>query len=101
MFNYNVIERKEMKVMCSIRERVQIANKQFYTLEDTRKIIGVSYKTIKPLWDELVLKLKTERKMNIPGYGIRSSIVREFFGIDYDQLIREYEFERKLEDDRK
>lgn len=78
--------------MCTIIERVKLANKQYYTLEDTRKIMAISYKTMKPMWDEFV-KYLNSKNINVPKYGIRSAVVREYFGIDLEQLMREYNFE--------
>lgn len=78
--------------MCSIEERVRLANRQYYTLEDTRKIMGVSYKSLKPGWDEFIEDLK-DKGIRAPRYGIKAETVRNYFGIDLDQLMREYNFE--------
>lgn len=79
--------------MTSIEERVSIASKQFLTFSDTCRLLSVAYRTLKPDWDEFLALLKSQGK-RIPKYGVKASLVLDYFDVDYDQLMREYNFDK-------
>lgn len=83
--------------MTSIEERVSIASKQFLTFSDTCRLLSVAYRTLKPDWDEFLAMLRSQGK-RIPRYGVKASLVLDYFDIDYDQLMREYNFDKIKKD---
>ncbi len=94
-YNVNVKERRTH--MTSIEERVSIASKQFLTFSDTCRLLSVAYRTLKPDWDEFLAMLRSQGK-RIPRYGVKASLVLDYFDIDYDQLMREYNFDKIKKD---
>lgn len=94
-YNANVKERRTH--MTSIEERVSIASKQFLTFSDTCRLLSVAYRTLKPDWDEFLALLKSQGK-RIPKYGVKASLVLDYFDIDYDQPMREYNFDKIKKD---
>ena len=81
--------------MCTTNEKIMLCSKTHMNLNDVTKVLGSSYKTLRPEWNKLVSRVQKEGHI-VPKYGIKAGTVLEFFEIDVDQLIRLAEYEKKL-----
>lgn len=79
--------------MTPATEKLKRCSKTHMRKYDVILVMDSSYKTINPEWNRLVEHCK---KNNIPvtGHGIKASIVMDWFGIDYQQIIRAAEAEK-------
>ena len=81
--------------MCSTQEKILLCSKTHMTLNDVTKVLGSSYKTLRPEWNKLVNQVKKEGKI-VPKYGVKTERVLNYFEIDINQLLRLDEYEKKL-----
>lgn len=81
--------------MCTTEQKIMLCSKTHMTLNDVIKVLGSSYKTLRPEWNKLVNQVQKEGKL-VPKYGIKTERVLDYFEIDVNQLVRLDEYEKKL-----
>ena len=80
--------------MCTTDEKLRRCLKTHMTLNDVTKVVGSTYKTLRPEWNKLRESIESEGYI-VHKYGIPTKRVLEHFRIDITQLEKLAEFEKK------
>lgn len=78
-------------------EKLDIAMKPFLSLNDTTKLLGTTYRTLKPVWDEMILNLQDQTGKKFGSWGIPTHLVMDYFDIELSRIQMKAEAEKKVD----
>lgn len=87
--------------MLSIDEQIKICSKHHLNIGDAMKLMSASREKLKPVWERMVLEYT--KQVNDPmvvNWGVPTKFVLDYFGIDFDLLLKISDAQKKEVHDR-
>ena len=76
------------------KEKLDIATKPFLKMSDTAKLLGTTYRTLKPRWVKMIEDLEKQTGKEFGSWGVPTHLVMEYFDIELERIKMKAEQEK-------